>query len=324
MDLAEKLKQDDEKADELIKSLSDKALENVDDEDTNTNDTNDSQDIIDKLANDQNAANTNDDLDGAQKDAQVDPASTSKDTYKDRYMVLKGKYDAETRKMMDDLSERDKVIQFLTNRVDALEASLKPEPKEDKEPSKIELGDYEDETVKKLVDHVNKQNDVINSLNEKLDQLQSGMNTVKETSQQNTMETFRNQLLAAVPEAAELNNDPLFTQWLKDKTKGGLAYFDLIRMAFQRYDVNGVAGFFQEYLKEGESASSQNTETTQSKNIMPGKSHNTQVRTAQPVVKEITTDDINKATRMVQEGKLAEEDFDKLYTKYVKQVYTKK
>lgn len=178
--------------------------------------------------------------------------------WKQKYSVLKGKYDAEVPRLSESLREANSRIARLEDKIaEVATQTIKPpvdEPRADFTPE--EIADYGED----LLDVMGRKarSIVEQEYRPQINQLQTELSTMKtqlgETGQkvakQETNEVFA-QLDATVKDWRNINVDPEFHEWLDQADPySGQTRKDLMLQAFNRKHAHQVKAFFDGFMKE--------------------------------------------------------------------------
>jgi len=189
--------------------------------------------------------------------APVEPKPERTD-WKQKYNVLKGKYDAEVPRLSETVREANARITALEDRLAAPPAATPtPEPEGSRTDfTPEEIADYGED----LLDVIGRKARAIveaeylpqmNSLNTELNSLKTQVGeTGQKVAKQETNEVFA-QLDGTVQDWRKVNVDPAFHEWLdKVDPYSGATRKDLMLQAFNRKNAHQVKAFFDGYQQE--------------------------------------------------------------------------
>lgn len=191
-----------------------------------------------------------------------DPASTAEDKpertdWKQKYSVLKGKYDAEVPRLYQDLKDANSRITSLEDKI----ASIATQPKEEKQEPRTdftpeEIEDYGEDLLdvmgrkaRQIVEQeyrpkINELESTVSSLKAKLGETGERVGKFEQN------EVFA-QLDREVENWRKINVDPEFHEWLDQPDPySGATRKELLLNAFNRKNAHQVKAFFNGYLKE--------------------------------------------------------------------------
>lgn len=182
------------------------------------------------------------------------PAAPAPDEdYKQRYGVLKGKYDKEMAEMRVLVAEQAEQIRSLEHLVEQATAARDAVPSSSKPTSKLIKDEEEEEYGKEFFDVVGRRaREIVEAelgpLREKL-QREAGRE-VKVTEEQKRV-TVQSALDEAVPNWGEINTDQRFLAWLAERDVfSGEVKQVLLTKAFKAGDAARVVGFFKAFQED--------------------------------------------------------------------------
>ena len=185
--------------------------------------------------------------------------------WKQKYSVLKGKYDAEVPRLHEDLREARGSLRGLQDQLTQLQttvAALKEVNRTPPEPAKPLVSEEEVERFgPDLIDVVERvaRQAVAPYVDQKIGEVQKSVKRVDETVASTTKsvadsarERLYERLDKAVPNWSEINTDPEFTKkWLVEADPyTGQPRGAMLRAAFERNDTERVIAFFKGFQKE--------------------------------------------------------------------------
>lgn len=265
----------------------------------------------------------------------------SEDTWKARYNALKGKYDAEVPRMAEQLSELQETARRQQTTIDTLLRTIeaggdgKPAksdeviddagkaPTHTKGPKLINKENFQGygEEVQELVDVINTQAQLIESLQGKL-------GTVETRVQSTTKNTFLTELKSLCPSWQKLNDYKPFLAWLekKDSPRARETRFQAFDYFVEQQDAPQVAQFFNDFIQEtgwtpdGDGRGAITRQAGLEHEIVPApdvhreiQSDDASKRLGFPIV---TRDQLSKATRDRVAGRITEQEFNTISDNY--------
>ena len=267
------------------------------------------------------------------KDAEKGKKATEEivvaEDFKQKYEVLKGKYDAEIAEIPQ-LREQLRLAQEAIEALKATKESPKPDKEEGAEqPDKGKKGPkqldkenftgYGDEMVD-MVDSVNeliKENEALKGENAKL---KGSVDAVGHTVAKTAQDKYYDTLEEAVPDIWTINKDPKWLEWLgQEDPLTGKTRQDLLEEAQNSLDANRVARFFKTF-------SGGNGKDTPHADDIPKEEDNVSHdaglagdESGQPEKVVITPAQFAKATQDKIHGRMTEEAYKKLSDDFQKQ-----
>lgn len=206
------------------------------------------------------------DTEGAQPTGERE--ESAEEDWEHKYKVIKGKYDKEVPRLHKEIKSLKREKNDLLRRISLLESVIaqmqSSQPQRASEHvQQAQEDDEELELLKKEYPEVYK---AVSKLLDK--KLRTVEDNVKRYSASVAEQAFYSQLDALVPQWRELNTDPDFLDWLQeDEGDTGFTRHQLMLMAFDRRDANGVARWFRKYLNSLNS--SNGSEPPAMRNISP-------------------------------------------------------
>jgi hypothetical protein len=187
-----------------------------------------------------------------------------REDWKQKYSVLKGKYDAEVPRMADDIRELKQMLRESGEQVTTLHAqvaALKAEPKPEPKPaaplvSAEEIEQFGPDLID-VVERVAKQA-VSPYVDQKVGEVASTVKQVNESvasTQKSVAESARERLYVSLDEKVPgwdgINKDPKFVAWLREEDGlSGQPRGVSLRSAFDRNDTEKVVKIFKGFQKE--------------------------------------------------------------------------
>jgi len=263
------------------------------------------------------------------------------DYWKHKYATLHGMYKAEVRKESDglrqEIDKQNKVISSLNDIVvtfqNEREKFLTPKKEEVKKDegkpisSKLkeeDFEDYEGEMVT-LVKTVNKLIDENESLKVQLGTVGQTVQQATQTVQKSAQDSFFSALTGAASDWQSLNNNIEFNSWL-DLTAGsselesgdtlGQTRRQILEAAFYGQNAKRVAKFFNDYKPSSKSSRGTPlaTGSLEDQALPEGSGAGEPIKAGSPV----TTEQLAKASMDFTQGRITEEQFDKISNAYQK------
>lgn len=190
--------------------------------------------------------------------------SDSEQTWEHKYRVLQGKYNADTKKLNEQLQEAQKRSQdpSLQHRLQALESENSQLKQQLEQQRQASQPNGEVKLSQKLVDEYGEDfaravaeqssagsSDLINQLTQKISTLESKLNQTEQATTQTTESMRFRELNAELSKQGidfeQVNNDPMFHDWLKEvDIASGQDRNTLLNNAFKQGDINRTAYFF--------------------------------------------------------------------------------
>lgn len=238
------------------------------------------------------------------------PTKTEEDSFKVKYQVLQGKYNAEVPRLIAEVKSLKTTLQESNTKVQELIAT-KPAPQPSEATAKS-IQALTEEHGESFVSNL--RNLFLTELEHAKGELVGEINKVKdftkgvESSSKKTREdSFFERLVEAVPDWESMNIDPEFLSWLGTKEKfSGMTYQDALNVAYADLDSRKVIGLFKAYETEKKPSSRTNELDV---HITPGTQ--TQAPTTQKTqINLLTQMDIQSFYNDVREGKYRGRDDD--------------
>ena len=193
--------------------------------------------------------------------------SDSEQTWEHKYRVLQGKYNADTKKLNEQLQEAQKRSQdpSLQHRLQALESENSQLKQQLEQQRQASQPSGEVKLSQKLVDEYGEDfaravaeqssagsSDLINQLTQKISTLESKLNQTEqatnETADNMRMRELNAELSKHNIDFEQVNTDPMFHDWLSAiDDASGEQRNTLMNNAFQRGDINRTAYFFKAF-----------------------------------------------------------------------------
>ena len=173
-------------------------------------------------------------------EAAVTPFTSAPDAgeWEHKYQVLRGKYDAELPRALDEARYwRDRCDQMQAQ-LDAI-AQRQPAPTAEAPPLNQELNDYLGEDAAKIVAKL---------LDQQKRELEAKFGQVANLSRQSAEQSFWAQVRQVFPNYGELQNDPALNQWLAGTWPGSRqTRLQQAQALAQALDADGFIGLLQAY-----------------------------------------------------------------------------
>lgn len=188
--------------------------------------------------------------------APVTPPPPSDDQWKQRFLTLKGKYDAEVPRLHSELRElRTKLDELVARRVETPTEPVKPKTKRVTEKDTETFGADLMDVIKRQAEEIAAE--AVAGMSEKLSKLEAENEQLKQnltgvtTSQaQTSQEVYFGKLAAAVPDWETINVDPKFLEWLGEIDEiSGMPRQEHLTNAFNALNVDRTAKLFNAYKK---------------------------------------------------------------------------
>lgn len=193
--------------------------------------------------------------------------SDSEQTWEHKYRVLQGKYNADTKKLNEQLQEAQKRSQdpSLQHRIQALESEnsqLKQQLEQQQQASQptgeLKLNqtlvdEYGEDFARAIAEQSSAgSSDLINQLTQKISSLESKLNQTEQATNETAGNMRMRELNAELSkhniDFEQVNTDPLFHDWLSAiDDASGEQRNTLMNNAFQRGDINRTAYFFKAF-----------------------------------------------------------------------------
>ena len=193
--------------------------------------------------------------------------SESDQTWKHKYSVLQGMYNADVKKLKEQLEDAQKRSQdpSLQHRLQALESENSQLKQQLEQQQQASQPSGEVKLSQKLVDEYGEDfaravaeqssagsSDLINQLTQKISTLESKLNQTEQATTQTTESMRFRELNAELSKQGidfeQVNNDPMFHKWLATiDDASGEERNTLMNNAFNRGDINRTAYFFKAF-----------------------------------------------------------------------------
>lgn len=193
--------------------------------------------------------------------------SDSEQTWEHKYRVLQGKYNADTKKLNEQLQEAQKRSQdpSLQHRIQALESENSQLKQQLEQQQQASQSSGELKLNQKLVDEYGEDfaqavaeqssagtSELINRLTQQINTLQSKLERTEQTTSETAGNMRMRELNAELSkhniDFEQVNTDPLFHDWLSAiDDASGEQRNTLMNNAFQRGDINRTAYFFKAF-----------------------------------------------------------------------------
>lgn len=188
--------------------------------------------------------------------APVTPPPPSDDQWKQRFLTLKGKYDAEVPRLHQELKElRTQVSELASRKVETPQEPVKPKTKrvteKDTETFGADLMDVIRRQAEEIAaEAVSGMADKLSKLEAENEQLKQNLTGVTTSQAQTSQEVYFAKLASAVPDWETINVDPKFLEWLGeiDEISGELRQTHLTN-AFNALNVDRTAKLFNAFKK---------------------------------------------------------------------------
>lgn len=184
------------------------------------------------------------------------------------FRTLQGKYTSETSKLRKDITQLQADLREATNQI--VEISRKNNFSNSKEDEKKFLTPSEDDDILDREDEERFGSDFIRAVNRRakvvanqlvsakvaelqarIDKLGGSVDNIGKVTQQTAKDRLEADLDKAIPGWREIDEDPLFKEWLEDRDAfSGLRRLDIFASAVQSNDSNRVAMVFKGYSDE--------------------------------------------------------------------------
>ncbi|PLX71807.1 MAG: hypothetical protein C0602_00100 [Denitrovibrio sp.] len=234
------------------------------------------------------------------------------DTWKHKYNVLQGKYEAEVPRLSAELKTLKRQFNELHSVNQELTAKLEAKPEIELNPE--EYGEYGDE-MKKLAQYTVDQAKTIAALNAKLENTSRQVSQSSEATKQQNTTYMLSQLKAVVPDWETINDSQEFKSWLAEVNPYTRAQRQVsINAAVDEYDHEALILIFKDYMKEkGLSDEKANQEAdSRRKNLEKQIQPKKRPGDAPTTEKIFTTSEIDKFYTESAQGKYTDEEFEKL------------
>ena len=194
------------------------------------------------------------------------PEPKQEDDWKQKYSVLKGKYDSEVPRLHSDLSALRQVVNDLQTQVTS---SVKKQEQKDEKPSNEALDFVEREypdIYKAMVSMLDKRQD---SVRPDDTELRHRIEAVERVAVESAEDRFYRDLDAGMSDWRVHKEDPRFLEWLNEEDSlTGLSRLQLAQQAQQALDGKRVAKFYKGFVKDlAGHAPTTTTVTTSKKDI---------------------------------------------------------
>ncbi len=180
---------------------------------------------------------------------EVEKPAVVDDNYKDKYLVLKGKYDAEVPRLNSQSREQQESLNRLQAQVDKLTAAPS-KPELEPEPEVFITEEQREEYGDRLVDFVqNASKEVLgkqiltmtarlDEMSKRVDGVVGQVDTVSQDQLTTTKENFWDGVLNVVPDYDAVNKNPDYLAWLRETDEmSGLSRQSLLEGAHSSFDV---------------------------------------------------------------------------------------
>lgn len=213
----------------------------------------------------------------------------SSEDWEHKYRVLQGKYNAEVPRLHDEVKELRNQNGFFAGKLELLEKLV---AEKTVQPSQ-EVNQPEEETLPTEVQQLKEDfpdiyagvTKLVESLVKRTQNIENKLGQSEEQMAQTKTQMFLSRLTEKVPDWEEINVSPEYLQWLQAKERyTGKTRHELLLDAYNRQDVETVAGFFLDY--KAETAPPPPAQTRQ--NILPpaGRSGSSSRASAKPFFKQ--------------------------------------
>jgi hypothetical protein len=262
----------------------------------------------------------------AEKGKKADEEIVVSEDFKQKYEVLKGKYDTEIPQLREQLRLAQEAIEALKATKDSpkpkKEEGAEQPDKETKGPKQLDkenFSGYGEEMVE-MVDSVNeliKENEALKGENAKL---KGSVDAVGHSVAKTAQDRYYDTLEEAVPDIWTINKDPKWLEWLgQEDPLTGKTRQELLEEAQGNLDANRVARFFKTFSGgNGKDALSTDDIPKEEDNVV----HDEGLagdETGQPEKVVITPAQFTKATQDRIHGRITEEAYKKLSDDFQKQ-----
>ncbi len=180
-----------------------------------------------------------------------------------KYDVLEGKYRAETKRLSDMLSDTMAEVSDLKSQITQLKKSKSTETEPEDETAEEDLKAQYPALYKGLLAIARKEaRSMVKDTDSKVDDV------IQQGEKARRLDYY-NQLAKIVPAWEKLNAHPVFIRWLKERDEfSGTTRDNLITAAFNRFDYETTAKFFNAFIKEKGIKTRQNIDADE-ENIAP-------------------------------------------------------
>jgi small-conductance mechanosensitive channel len=229
------------------------------------------------------------------------------------------------RKQLADADQRWKSLQGMIDRRDAeldqmrqLIATLQSPPKEPERPQPIVTKADEDAFGADMID-LNRRvareefSTEVNQLKQYIAKLEDRLGIVSQATVQTTQARFEERLAHVVPNWVAINEDPRFISWL------GKYKMTALRAAYQDFDVDGVASFFNDFIATLPAPAAAPVQPSADDIVAPGKGSGGTPRPDSQAENVWTREDIARLYRDKQEGRISAAEFAKAEAEIFKQ-----
>lgn len=252
----------------------------------------------------------------------------------DKLQTLKGKYEAETARLLHVNRQQEAMIDNLQRSMDALQAKIDEmsanPPAPERKIEQLDAGEYESygEEMTRLVERMNLLIDENQNLRQTIvdmrgksgpDKLQDLESTVKDlatANQRTARQNYVAQLDVMVPNWREINNNPKFIEWLKKPDPvTGISMQQVIEHANQVMDVRRVAAIFNAF--DGKTPAKKKQLEEQ---VVPGDGggYNPDLVGGDGASKMVDRTALKKAEKDFVDGRISEADYDKVVSDFQK------
>lgn len=230
------------------------------------------------------------------------------DVWRNRYLTLKGMFDAEVPRLQSENKELKASLTDLNAKVDAL-SKAPPEPRsrlvteKDTEAFGEDLVDLAKRVATEVVEEREaKLKDEIERLSKENGELKTQFTGVTEKQEDRDRVTYFAELKRLVPNYETLNTDEGFVSWLAEvDALSNLPRQVFLNDAYQKMDVSRTATLFNTYTKSAEPAPPL-VDPELSRQVAPGTSKSTTTPTDDPALRIFSTADVEVFYRDVSKG----------------------
>lgn len=139
------------------------------------------------------------------------------DAWKHKYKTLQGKYSAEVPRLNQELKELRQTLAQMQEQLQDQQTKKQPEPEQLKEPEKYVTDEDRDNFGEDLLEVQRRvAKEVVAELRQELSQLKQENQALKQQFGQVNVSNFQTRLLQAVPDFAEIDQDPRWITWLDE------------------------------------------------------------------------------------------------------------
>jgi len=209
--------------------------------------------------------------DGGQPAGSATPPSPAAEGWEQKYRVLQGKYNAEVPRLQRQVQEQNSTLEQLKSQLTATQGMLSalaqgrvaaPGGQSPTPAAPVKL--VKDEEVKEfgedLTDFIKRvaQEAILPAVDQRLQPVQQQVAEVRQTATkvvERSVQSDHERLLATLDQQIagwrQQNNDPGFLDWLAQPDPySGVARGDLLRQAYEGFDVPRIVAFFKGYRNE--------------------------------------------------------------------------